>query len=434
MNNFNLKLFFVILLTITVISCGGRDISGPGDDGITLFDLEVKSIGLIVILSWDAIDNSSLVGYNIYRQFDGSEFLKYDLVTGEEISFTDLTVTADQKYEYYITAELTDNIESLPSDTVRIIPGLTTTWVFDNATKNLTEMTHDVAHKTGKVFIGLPGIAAFDIDEKNGYIYLLNGSDKTLMLYVEGETPSSLTNPDSTFTVFDDPSDIDYDSVQDDMWVADGSSGNIYHYSLTNPGEWILADSLNTGGSADKGQIDANSGDYWVVNNSGNSVEIYRNLSPGYSRKSIKGFTSEGIILALDEKRARAYAIDIGTGTVSVIRSSGEETPLITPIINKIFAATVEPESGDLWLLADDNEDRFYNLIKLSVIGLRIFDINTGMSKPTWMGVNPINMNVVVLNEAFGEPKVSTYDKFGESINTFGSFATPKMARILILD
>ena len=434
MNNFDVKLFFVILLTITVISCGGRDISGPDDDEMSLFDLEVKSIGLKVILSWDAIDNSSLIGYNIYRQFGGSEFLKYDLVTSQEISFTDLTVTADQKYEYYITAELTDNIESLPSDTVHIIPGFTTTWVFDDATKNLTEMTHDVAHKTGKVFIVLPGIAAFDIDEKNGYIYLLNGSDKTLMLYVEGETPASFTNPDSTLTVFDDPSDIDYDSVRDDMWVADGSSGNIYHYSLTDPGEWILADSLNTGGSADEGQIDTNSGDYWVVNNADNSVEIYRNLSPGYSRKSIEGFTSEGIILALDENRARAYAIDIGMGTVSVISSLGEETPLSTPVINNIFAATVDPESGDLWLLADDNEDRFYNLIKLSVIGLRIFDINTGMSKPTWMGVNPINMNVVVLNEAFEEAKVSTYDKFGESISTFGSFSSPKMARILKFD
>ncbi|MCH8272641.1 MAG: hypothetical protein IIB41_05255, partial [Candidatus Marinimicrobia bacterium] len=418
------------------ISCGERDIIGPDDNGISLFDLKVTSIGLIVILSWDAIDNSGLTGYNIYRQLNDSDFEKYGTETSDENSYSDQMVTADENYGYYITAELAENKESLPSDTVKIIPGLTTTWVLDNSTGILSELTHDVAHKTGKFFNNLPFVNAFDIDEKNGYIYLLNGSAKTLMLYVEGQIlgPATLTDSDSVAILFDDPSDIDYDSFRDEMWLADGSSGNIYHYSQNDSGKWVLADSLYTGGSADEGQIDTNSGDYWVVNNADNSVEIYRNLSPGYSRKSIEGFTSEGIILALDENRARAYAIDIGTGTVSVIESSGDETTLSTPVINNIFAATVDPESGDLWLLADDNEDRFYNLIKLSVIGLRIFDINTGMSKPTWMGVNPINMNVVVLNEAFEEAKVSTYDKFGESINTFGSFSSPKMARILKFD
>jgi len=419
-------------MTMTIISCGERDISGPGDEGITLFDLEVKSIGLKIILSWNAIDNSSLIGYNIYRQFDGNEFLKYDSVSDGVTLFTDNMVSEETKYQYHITAVLEDNIESLPSDTVRIIPGLTTTWVFDLDTKNLTEMTHDVAHKTGKVFIGLPGIAAFDIDEKNGYIYLLNSLDRTLMLYIEGQTPLSLTNPDSTLTLFDDPSDIDYDSFRNDMWIADGTSGNIYHYSLMDSGEWVLADSLSTGGSADEGQIDTNSGDYWIVNNVGNSVEIYRNTNVGYGRISIKGFTSEGIILALDKKRSRAYAIDIGTGAVTVIRASGEETPIST--VNKAIAASVEPESGDLWILADEDENDGYNLIKLSVIGLRIFDINTGMSRPTWMGVNPINMNVVVLNEFFEEVRVATYDKFGESVNTFDSFSSPKIARILKFD
>ena len=434
MNNLNAKpmLFIVILLTITVISCGGRDVSGPDDDVITLFNLKVTSIGLIVILSWDAIDNSSLIGYNIYRQSDGSEFLKYDSVPGEETLYMDNMVSAEIGYEYHITAELTDNRESLPSDAVRIIPGLTTTWVFDNFTRTLTELTHDVAHKTGKVFNGLPSVTAFDIDEKSGYIYLLNGSDKTLMLYVEGQAPASLTNPDSTFTLFDDPSDIDYDSVRDDMWIADGSSGNIYRYSLKAPGEWLLADSLYTGGSADEAQINTNNGNYWVVNSSGNSVEIYRNLSPGYSRKSIKGFTSEGIILALDEKRERSYVIDIGTGAVSVIMSSGDESPISA--INKAIAASVEPETGELWVLADDDEDGSYDLIKLSDIGVRKYNINTGMSRPTWMGVNPINMNVVILDETIEEARVYTYDKFGESINTFDPFFSPKIARILKSD
>ena len=413
------------------ISCGDRDITGPDNGGITLFDLRATSIGLIVILSWDAIDNTDLTGYNIYRQFSDSNFEKYASVSSEEISYTDQSVIADEKYEYRVTAELTNDKESEPSETVQIIPGFTTTWVLDNSTGILSELTHDVAHKTGKFFDNLPFVTAFDIDENNGYIYLLNGSAKTLMLYVEGQEPATFTNPDSTFTLFDDPSDIDYDSVEDDMWIADGLSGNIYHYSQNDPGEWVLADSLNTGGSADVGQI-ADNGDYWVLNTKGKSVEIYQKRNTGYNRINIGGFSSVAIILALDEKRARAYAVDIGTGAVSVITATGIETPIST--INKAIAAAVEPESGDLWLLADDDEDGSYDLIKLSVTGGRIFNIDTGMSSPTWMGVNSYNMNVVVLNRTFDEPKVATFDKLGNSINTFESLTEPVRARILKLD
>lgn len=431
MININSKLFAVIILMMINISCGDRDITGPDDGGISLFDLRVTSIGLEVILSWDAIDNSDLTGYNIYRQFNDSNFEKYASVSSEEISFTDRTVTAEIRYEYQITAELTNDRESEPSETVRIIPGLTTTWVLDNSTGILSELTHDVAHKTGKFFSDLPSVVAFDIDQKNGYVYLLNRFDKTLMLYIEGQLPATFTNPDTTFTLFDDPSDLDYDSVRDDMWIADGSSGNIYHFSELEPGRWVRVDSLNTGGSADEGQITDN-GDYWVLNTKGKSVEIYQNLDTGYNRINIGGFSSGAILLALDENRARAYAVDIGTGEVSVITATGIETPIST--INKAIAAAVEPESGDLWLLADDDEDGSYDLIKLSDTGGRIFEIDTGMSDPTWMGVNSYNMNVVVLNRTFDEPKVATFDKLGNNINTFDSLTEPVRARIVKLD
>jgi len=431
MININSKLFVVIILMMINISCGDRDIIGPDDDGISLFDLKVTSIGLIVILSWEAIDNSDLTGYNIYRQFNDSDFEKYASVISEEISFTDQSVTAEEKYEYLVTAELTNDKESEPSETVQIIPGLTTTWVLDNSTRILNELTHDVAHKTGNFFDNLPFVTAFDIDENSGYIYLLNGSAKTLMLYIEGQEPATFTNPDSTFTLFDDPSDIDYDSVRDDMWIADGLSGNIYRYSQTNPGEWVLADSLNTGGSADVGQI-ADNGDYWVINSKGKSVEIYQKRNTGYNRINIGGFSSGGILLALDKKRARAYAVDIDIGAVSVITATGVQSTI--SVIDIAISAAVEPESGDLWLLADDDEDGSYDLIKLSVTGGRIFEIDTGMSSPTWMGVNSYNLNVVVLNRTFDEPKVATFDKLGNNINTFESLTEPARARIVKLD
>ena len=124
--------------------------------------------------------------------------------------------------------------------------------------------------------------------------------------------------------------------------------------------------------------------------------------------------------------------MDIGTGEVSVITATGVKTKISA--INQVFSAAVEPESGDLWLLADDDGSGSYELIKLSDTGGRIFEIDTGMSDPTWMGVNSYNLNVVVLNRTFDEPKVATFDKLGNNINTFESLTEPVRARIVKLD
>jgi len=415
-------------MLVTLSACGGRDIMDP-DDGIGLFNISVRSIGLHVELSWDAIENEEVSRYRIERSVAGDDFSILAFVDESITEYTDNAVSADVIYEYQVKAELTNGSLSEPSETVRIIPGLTNTWVLDNTTRRLTELTHDAAHKTGRFFDDLPFVGSFDIDEGNGDIFLLNLFDKTLMQYREDFLPGTLLDSvTNEFLTFDDPSDLDYDSANDEMWIADGNSGNIFHFVLKPNGNWLKADSLHTDGSADEGQVDTNNRDYWLVNSIGKSIEIYQSRVFGYTRTSIGGFTTGKIILALDDQKARAYAVDRESGNVSWITVTGEQTTIST--INNALYGVVEPGTGDLWLLADDDEDGNYELIKLSITGGRILEVATELSQPTWMGVNGDNLNVVILNLTFDEPKVATYDRLGNIINTFDGFTSPEKGRI----
>lgn len=419
--------FFFILL-----SCDGRDLTdGGNDNGITTqFNLSVMSDELKVTLNWDKISDDNLDLYNIYRSENEGEFILYDTVNIALNTFSDTEVTADFIYEYKITAIFDGIRESDPSEIVRIIPGFTNLWVLDFQGDVLSELTHDAAHFTGNFFDNLTLPVALDIDERNGYIYYIDGSNKTLNLVFEGSEPLLLTNAEGNAQMFSDPTDVDFDMLRDEIWLTNGNSGALFHFAMINQSQWVLSDSLNTGGDAIYGQLDIARGDYWVVNSKGKSIEIFQNRNGEFVQISATGFASGNLTLALDADRATAYVIDRSNGDIFWVKASGETT-LITNIKNAFLAAVV-PSTGDVWLIADDDENGIADLVKLSIVGSRILEIMNLYSQPTWIGVNPINMNVTVLNTASGEVKIDVLsNSTGENISSFKSLNFPAIARIV---
>lgn len=419
--------FFFILL-----SCDGRDLTdGGNDNGITTqFNLSVMSDELKVTLNWDKISDDNLDLYNIYRSENEGEFILYDTVNIALNTFSDTEVTADFIYEYKITAIFDGIRESDPSEIVRIIPGFTNLWVLDFQGDVLSELTHDAAHFTGNFFDNLTLPVALDIDERNGYIYYIDGSNKTLNLVFEGSEPLLLTNAEGNAQMFSDPTDVDFDMLRDEIWLTNGNSGALFHFAMINQSQWVLSDSLNTGGDAIYGQLDIARGDYWVVNSKGKSIEIFQNRNGEFVQISATGFASGNLTLALDADRATAYVIDRSNGDIFWVKASGETT-LITNIKNAFLAAVV-PSTGDVWLIADDDENGIADLVKLSIVGSRILEIMNLYSQPSWIGVNPINMNVTVLNTASGEVKIDVLsNSTGENISSFKSLNFPAIARIV---
>lgn len=419
--------FFFILL-----SCDGRDLTdGGNDNGITTqFNLSVMSDELKVTLNWDKISDDNLDLYNIYRSENEGEFILYDTVNIALNTFSDTEVTADFIYEYKITAIFDGIRESDPSEIVRIIPGFTNLWVLDFQGDVLSELTHDAAHFTGNFFDNLTLPVALDIDERNGYIYYIDGSNKTLNLVFEGSEPLLLTNAEGNAQIFSDPTDVDFDMLRDEIWLTNGNSGALFHFAMINQSQWVLSDSLNTGGDAIYGQLDIARGDYWVVNSKGKSIEIFQNRNGEFVQISATGFASGNLTLALDADRATAYVIDRSNGDIFWVKASGETT-LITNIKNAFLAAVV-PSTGDVWLIADDDENGIADLVKLSIVGSRILEIMNLYSQPSWIGVNPINMNVTVLNTASGEVKIDVLsNSTGENISSFKSLNFPAIARIV---
>lgn len=419
--------FFFILL-----SCDGRDLTdGGNDNGITTqFNLSVMSDELKVTLNWDKISDDNLDLYNIYRSENEGEFNLYDTVNIALNTFSDTEVTADFIYEYKITAIFDGARESNPSEIVRIIPGFTNLWVLDFQGDVLSELTHDAAHFTGNFFDNLTLPVALDIDERNGYIYYIDGFNKTLNLVFEGSEPLLLTNAEGNARIFSDPTDVDFDMLRDEIWLTNGNSGALFHFAMINQSQWVISDSLNTGGDALYGQLDITRGDYWVVNSKGKSIEIFQNRNGEFVQISATGFASGSLTLALDADRATAYVIDRSNGDIFWVKASGETT-LINNIKNAFLAAVV-PSTGDVWLIADDDENGIADLVKLSIVGSRILDIMNLYSQPSWIGVNPINMNVTVLNTASGEVKIDVLsNNTGENISSFKSLNFPAIARIV---
>ena len=429
------NIFSILVLLFILQSCDGRDLTdGGNDNGITTqFNLNVTSDELEVTLNWDRISDDNLDLYNLYRSENEGEFILYDTLNISISSFIDTEVTADIIYEYKITALFDGERESDPSEIVRIIPGFTTLWVLDFQGDVLRELTHDGAHFTGLFFDNLTLPVALDIDERNGYIYFIDGLNKTLNLIFEGATTVAVltdTSEERMIQKFENPTDVDFDMVRNELWVADGSTGNLYHFTMINESIWDLTEILNTGGNALNGQLDLTRGDYWVVNGVGKSIEIFQRRDGGIIQVSSTGYASGSLTVALDAERATAYVIDRSNGDIFWVKASGQST-LIANIKNAILGAVV-PSTGDMWLIADDDENRIGDLIKLSITGNRILEIMNLYSNPKWIGINPVNMNVTVLNTEPGEVKIEILsNNTGERLSSFNSINFPGIARIV---
>jgi len=429
------NIFSILVLLFILQSCDGRDLTDGGNDtGITTqFNLSVTSDELEVTLNWDRISDENLDLYNLYRSENEGEFILYDTLNISISSFIDTEVAADIIYEYKITALFDGERESDPSKIVRIIPGFSTLWVLDFQGDVLRELTHDGAHLTGLFFDNLTLPVALDIDERNGYIYFIDGQNKTLNLIFEGmNVPAVLTDTteEKMIRTFEDPTDIDFDMLRNELWIAGGSTGDLYHFTMINESVWDLTEILNTGGNALDGQLDLTRGDYWVVNGEGKSIEIFRRKFGVIIQVSSTGYASGSLTLALDAERATAYVIDRSNGDIFWVEDSGQST-LIANVKNAILGAVV-PSTGHMWLIADEDENGIGDLIKLSITGNRILEIMNLYSDPMWIGINPVNMNVTVLNTASGEVKIEILsNNTGERLSSFNSINIPGIARIV---
>ena len=433
----NYKYATLVVLIFILLSCEGRELTNGGNDnGITTqFNLSVTSDELEVTLDWDLIVDDNLDLYNIYRSENEGEFTLYDAVNLAITTFSDTVVTADVIYEYRLTALFDGSRESDPSEIVRIIPGFTNLWILDFQGDLLSELTHDAAHFTGRFFDNLTMPLALDIDERNGDIYYIDGQQNTLNLVFEGSDPLVLniqSDNDTSAQIFSDPTDVDFDMLRDQIWMTNGNTGEVFHFEMINSTEWVLADLLNTGGNAISGQLDMTRGDYWVVNSQGKSIEIFQKRIGDIVQVSVTGFASGSLSVALDADRARAYVIDISNGDIFLVNAIGESAPTQLTSINNAFLGAVVPSTGNVWLLVDEDENDIWDLVKLSVAGNPIIEIKNLFSEPTWIGVNPINMNVTVLNTDPNEDKIYVIsNSTGEIISTFKSLIFPGIARFV---
>jgi hypothetical protein len=80
-------------------------------------NLEAETVNSNVILTWDAPENKSLTGFNVYHKYEGGEFSLFIYVTEPTSIYEDASIGL---HEFYVTA-IFDEGESTGSNTVEVL-------------------------------------------------------------------------------------------------------------------------------------------------------------------------------------------------------------------------------------------------------------------------------------------------------------------------
>ncbi|HEX3019098.1 MAG TPA: hypothetical protein VHP36_02300, partial [Chitinispirillaceae bacterium] len=77
--------------------------------------IEVDTMKQIVYLSWDEIDTSLILGYNVYRSVNNGEYKKYNTDPLIDTEFADSLISAEKSYSYRVTLVRKDSTENAKS-------------------------------------------------------------------------------------------------------------------------------------------------------------------------------------------------------------------------------------------------------------------------------------------------------------------------------
>ena len=130
----NLTYFLLILAGIfTIYNCSSRErdnIFDPDNDGYAPLSFRISSDDSLINLSWNE-PKEDYVGIKVFRKKTGeTQFTLIDSLPYDTETYQDIVTDYDQEVSYYLVA-VGKGVESVPTKSVTIIPGLGTIWVVD---------------------------------------------------------------------------------------------------------------------------------------------------------------------------------------------------------------------------------------------------------------------------------------------------------------
>jgi hypothetical protein len=410
-----MKLVFVLLLTIFLISCSERDRDNPFDpSGEIPVYLRVISIDKSVELSWNSPDLVDYTGFNIYRKEGGSAqaYSRIAELNRFARSYTDTAVSFGTSYIYYLKVA-SGSLESRPTEAISATPGKGFNWIVDETSYQIRKVSYDLSYTFIAIdtYPDMPTDMAISTDLQTGLI-LFNRHSKISEIDLSA-------NLKTEYNQIQNPYAVAYDSVGTLFWIVD-SSGYLYTIdtrsntvrnistSLSNPIAINIASKNNL-----ISVVDAGFKEIVQYNRSGNLIERIT---------SINGKPLEGPYrYVVDEKHNRCWLID-GNSKIDYIytKSLDDQEFFLADSSQNAGDIEVSKFSGQAWYVSFNRNESV--VLQLSAEGTRQLEL-AYFYNPFDLQINPYDGSLLIVDSWNG--RIIHYDTSNRVIGELQNLIFP---------
>jgi len=391
-----LKIFFLLVITILYCnSCMERSRDNPLDpktNDTPELNLRVLSYNDRVELSWNKINITDYLGFNIYRKNhpDSSfQLIASDIQPGS-IRYIDLNISYQIKLSYYITIQGVSD-ESLPSNEVSITPGQGYNWIVDKWGYQVYKTTYDNQYSMKRFYTDWsPQDIAIDPDRNVALITQPAGRRMDIIETEDATHISTISYNDYSF--IDNPYLVEYEPSNRMFWISD-SGGFVYRASSSNYSINLITSEIV---KPDELFINQNNRLVYIVDDLSN--HIYRfNLNGNFTSK----FNGIGDYVFRNPQKIVFDAFD---NQFWLIDKSNDQYYLLTGFINNMqitpvdtfdyaFDMHLNPNDQNAWISV--NENGIFKVLQLSKAGIRLTEL-TGFYNPYHVTHNPYDGTLLV--------------------------------------
>lgn len=411
----------VLLLTLPLIAglvchCTERERLNPLDPMNPITHgkpsgLKLYSNKKVIHLTWNYIDNKSVIEYNLWRDASNQGNPLLTTTVPAHITTTlDTIPFYDTSYTYSLTA-ITNSWESPESDPQSIIPGPFNYWIADIWWGTLSRLTYDGAHLLSQTSSYRP--KAIDIDPSNGSLWLANAyPNQIIRLNMHSELQFS-TDLNST------PVDIAVDLATGEVFVATVNAADLMLFNS----EGTLVENIScelTLTDKTKIAVDPMSRTVWVVvPDSASVMKINRR------RKITTVFSNIRFFRAISVMPNTGFTwIATDSGIVSISQKDSLQYYLTE---YSILDLDVNNEEEKVWMIAYDKSESRWTIKVIEHNGesweIKKFDDGT-FSDISKIRINPgSEYPGILLYENQGN-QIIRLDSQGNQIGSFSGFSS----------
>jgi len=368
--------------------------------------LSVTSVRDTVILRWDQLPLRDLGGFRIYRRREGETRFSSVALAPPAGSFRDLGVSLGLSHAYRISV-VAENFESPLSDSVRITPGPTFSWVADASSGALIALSHDGQHEISRAAaFGLPQRLQIDAPRRQVWVLDRFGGEFGRVTLNGQRT----LNAKRIFGAWD----LAVDKTDGSIWVADSLTNGLLKFDSTG----ALSKMLESYKQLVALAVHPQTAELWALDRATLRVLIFSRA--GELRRTLSVALQRPLDLDIDGRTGKVWIAD--GRRVLRLNANGDEEPLPPAVYRLAYRVAADEISGGCWLIDFSTAIRGSDVIKLSAAGAILFT-SKGFDLPERVAANPYDGSGLVAD--FGNGRLVRLSAGGRVEGTYDRIFSP---------